>query len=130
MVWVHCSTMPTTSQDSGREGVFLFSPNSPSLAQVLAHRTDRICMSKRESGIRTCQEKGIPGTKALSLCVCLDTSDWSTGKCQGLLETEIRKEFWGQTVKILYVVLVGLVFFQHWGVIEKVQSGSSTEFGG
>lgn len=62
--------------------------------------------------------------------MCLDTSDWSTGKCQGLLETEIRKEVWGQTVKILYVVLVGLVVFQHWGVIEKVQSGSSTEFGG
>ena len=46
------------------------------------------------------------------------------------METEIRKEVWGQTVKILYVVLVGLVYFQHWGVIEKVQSGSSTELGG
>lgn len=60
--------------------VLLFSLNSPSLAQVLAYRTDRTCMSKRESGIRTFQDKGIAGTKARSLCVCVETSDWNTGK--------------------------------------------------
>lgn len=41
----------------------------------------------------------------------------------------LEKDVWGQTENPVCCV-VGLVFFQLWGVMEKVQSGNSTEFGG